>query len=136
MLELTAQTRFTVPGRPVPKGRPRLGRGRTYTPPSTVAYEQAVGWCARSAHRGQPLPGPVAVRLELHLVATRRGDVDNYAKSLLDGMQGIVLLDDRQVRRLEVERHDAPGAGQERAEVLVVPYARPVSTTTRKAGPA
>jgi Holliday junction resolvase RusA-like endonuclease len=38
--------KFTVPGRPIPKGRPRLGiRGRkayVYTPPETREYEKIV----------------------------------------------------------------------------------------------
>ena len=41
--------RFTVPGRPVPKERPRFNRktGRAYTPPRTQAAQANVGWYAR-----------------------------------------------------------------------------------------
>lgn len=35
---------FTVDGRPVPKGRPRVTQHGTYTPQRTRDYERRVGW--------------------------------------------------------------------------------------------
>jgi len=31
-----------------------------------------------------------------------RGDIDNYVKSIMDGLNGIAYVDDKQVRRLKV----------------------------------
>ena len=63
--------RITVPGRPVPKGRPRLEvRGRkafVYTPERTVEYERLVGLCAAAARSGDVLECPVAVAIDLYL---------------------------------------------------------------------
>ena len=116
--------RITVPGRPVPKGRPRLGvRGRkafVYTPERTKAYEEAVGWHARVAVQGcEALECPVAVKIDLHLHGKRRIDVDNCAKSILDGMNGVVYLDDNQVVDLRVRKLREKNKKEQRVEVEV-----------------
>lgn len=87
-----------VPGKPVPKGRPRMTRrGRVFTPARTLEYEALVADYAAS----QPqLEGPVEVHMDLHPDGVRvwawevehtssglRGDLDNYVKSVLDGLQ-------------------------------------------------
>lgn len=119
-----APIRFTVPGRPQPKQRPRLGlRGRrayTYTPAETVAYEQLVGWMARSqAGSALPLDGPLAVRLAVFSNSRRhRADIDNICKSVLDGLTGVAYADDSQVHRLEAELF----TGADRVEVEIMPY--------------
>lgn len=95
---------FTIPGPPVPCGRARVTRRGTFTPDRTRRYEAHVALCARVAvarANGFPLAGDVAVRLDVYRVA-RRGDCDNFAKSVLDGMRRIVFADDRQVQRLDV----------------------------------
>lgn len=38
----TVTVTFTVPGRPQGKGRPRFGKGRTYTPGKTLRYETLI----------------------------------------------------------------------------------------------
>jgi len=116
--------RITVPGRPVPKGRPRLGvRGRkayVYTPERTVEYEQTVGLCARAAVQGcEALECPVAVKIDLHLHGKRRIDVDNCAKSILDGMNGVVYLDDNQVVDLRVRKLRESNRKNQRVEIEI-----------------
>lgn len=111
--------RFVVPGRPVPKARPRVGRnGAVYTPRATREYEERAASAARAAGI-EPLAGPVAVRA-VFFVSGRAGDLDNYLKALLDGLKGTAYGDDCQVVRLEAEvRACVPG--EERAEVEVEP---------------
>lgn len=94
----------TVEGRPRPKGRPRLGRGgRVFTPAQTVDYEQRVAWECR-ARRVRLGRHAVSVRIELWSETMLRGDLDNYAKSVLDGLQlGQAIDNDRQVHRLQVQ---------------------------------
>ena len=116
--------RITVPGRPVPKGRPRLGvRGRRayiYTPERTAEYEQAVGLCARAAVQGcEALACPVAVAIDLFLYGNRRIDVDNCAKSILDGMNGIVYEDDNQVVDLRVRKLQEKDRKNQRVEIEI-----------------
>jgi len=113
---------FTIPGRPMPKARPRLGvRGRTayiYTPESTRAYEQLVGMCARAATPA-PLQGPVEMRAVIYLHRGRRGDLDNYLKCICDGLNKIAWLDDGQVVRIEAEIRRCKKADDQRVEIEI-----------------
>lgn len=112
--------KITVPGRPVPKGRPRLGvRGKTayvYTPPATREYEKLVGWVAKCSGC-KPIDGAVAVTLTVY---TRgKMDVDNMAKSILDGLNGVAYEDDDQVVELLVRKHKVKSKADERVEIEI-----------------
>ena len=104
---------FTLEGRPVAKQRPRRvetrdGRHITYTPKETRRFESRVRAAAYvEAHRqGWPCEyaGDVAVTIRLTFPDRRHGDADNYAKAILDGLQGRggAIRDDKQVRALKV----------------------------------
>lgn len=81
-----------------------MGVHGVYTPQSTVDWEQLVGQCAMIAMSGrQPLTGPVRVRIAFG-GTNPSGDLDNYAKAVLDAMNTIVFDDDRQVSKLDVWR--------------------------------
>lgn len=111
---------FVVEGNPVPKGRPRLGRGgHVFTPKKTAAYEDKVGWTARiaMAHRCAYV-GRVAVSISVQ-TSNKRGDVDNIAKSLMDGMNGVVYEDDSQVVDLHIRIERVKRKG--RVSVMVTP---------------
>lgn len=111
---------FVVPGRPVPKGRPRLGvRGRkayVYTPPKTREYERLVGWAAKSAGC-RPVEGPVSVTLSVY--AKGRLDADNIAKSILDSLNGVAYEDDDQVVELHIWKYRVKNAAEERVEIEI-----------------
>lgn len=84
---------FTVPGCPVPWERvtPRGANGRTLTPARTRNYEAQVAAFARVA--GVRLTGrPVRVRIDCYFPDRLRRDLDNIAKSILDGLQAPGLL--------------------------------------------
>ncbi len=108
--------RFTVPGSPVGKGRPRAfmagGAVRMVTPQKTREYESKVNAYARLT--GQIAPdGPLAVQVVAVFHRPQRlsrksdpdgriwhestPDVDNCAKAVLDGMNGAIYDDDRRV---------------------------------------
>jgi crossover junction endodeoxyribonuclease RusA len=109
---------LVVFGRPVPKGRPRLGKGgHVYTPQATRDFEEWVGISARVRFK-EPIQGDVAVRLRFYLHGKKRGDIDNYWKAVSDGMNGIVFKDDRQVVKVDAEIVSCP-SGEERTEVWV-----------------
>ena len=95
---------FEVLGPPVGKQRPRVTRRGTFTPPATAAYERAV-YLAALAAGVRAGSGPVAVNVRIW-PATRRGDVDNWLKSVLDGLARAPVLDGddwTRVRRASVE---------------------------------
>ncbi len=108
---------FTIPGRPVPKQRPRMGKkGNIYTPKKCREYESAVGWTARKVFKN-PYDGPVSLQVRIYL-AEAGGDLDNYVKSIQDGLNGIAWRDDRQITRLKASKTIRPGK-TERAEVVI-----------------
>jgi crossover junction endodeoxyribonuclease RusA len=111
---------FFVPGPPAAKGRPRLDsrRGHFYTPGKTASYEHQVRVEALRATALARWPKPsqadrFSVAMHLCFADARRRDIDNVAKAILDGMKGVVFLDDFHVVKLLVRRllsHPRPGA--------------------------
>lgn len=109
------EVRLRIPGRPVAKGRPRVGRGhRVYTPASTRAYEALVAgeWAAAGARRlpdGAPFvlfadfcfARPAShYRTKARLLRDTapvlpREDGDNLIKAVLDSLQGLAFTDDK-----------------------------------------
>ena len=114
--------RLVIPGRPVPKQRPRLGiRGRSayvYTPAETVAYEQMVRAVAMTVCRA-PYAGPVELRLTVYFRKGRTPDLTNVVKAIEDGLTGVAYIDDAQVKRVVAEMDNDEF---ERAEVEVAPF--------------
>jgi Holliday junction resolvase RusA-like endonuclease len=95
-------------------------RGRTafiYTPEETKAYEQVVSLCAKMAVP-KPVSGPVSLRAVIYLRRGHRGDIDNYLKSLCDGLNKVAWCDDSQVVRIEAEVRRCK-AEDERVEIEV-----------------
>jgi len=95
---------FTVPGRPRGKERPRMGRnGKFYTPRTTREYEETVAWFAKTAYKEEPTKDPV--RLDLTIRSSKsRADISNILKSIEDGMNGIIYVDDKQIEEIHISR--------------------------------
>lgn len=115
---------FTVPGPPVPKARPRVSKRGGYTPSETCAYERLVGIHALAARQRLHDPWPrdaraYAVTIRIFEPPKARGDLDNYVKSLADGMQSVLYGTDRRIRKLnasvDVDRE------RPRAEIEIEP---------------
>lgn len=89
---------FVIPGEPVPKARPRVGRsGHAYTPERTRKAEQRVAFIAKAAAIGGPLSGALHVELEFALGTRRRVDWDNLSKLVCDACNGVLWADDAQI---------------------------------------
>jgi len=114
-------TIFTVPGRPVPKGRPRFTKhGGVYTPKRTKEYEELVGWSYRTVQKSR-YDGLVEVSIRLIYRSKKRlPDIDNVAKSILDGLNGAAWDDDKCVASLHVG-WEVRANEDERAEVVIRP---------------
>jgi len=113
---------FVVPGAPVGKERPRLGKGHVYTPTKTTSYEHKVKVFALQAIRkhGSWIVGtklPVTLTLRVYFENARRQDLDNILKAAADAGNGLIWHDDSQIAELHVYRgYDAK---RPRVEVAV-----------------
>lgn len=103
----TLVAQFFVKGEPRAKQSFRsTGRGRGYTPARIKAWQADVGWAAQEYLHGQgkyeTFAGPFIVVLVFRLGDRRRIDLDNLSKAVLDGLNGIVWEDDRDVINLNL----------------------------------
>lgn len=134
---------FIIPGEPVAKGRARSfirnGRIGHHTPEKTANYESLVKLAASVAMADRNLmDGPLCLsfcatfaipkswtkkRMAAHLVrpepVIKRPDLDNIAKALADGMNGVVYLDDSQIAWISCQKvyGDVPGVALTVSEV-------------------
>ena len=126
---------FTVPGAPRGKGRPQFARrGKfvtTYTDDKTASYENLVALACREEMRGRPpLDGPVWLQVvatfaipasaskvkKLEMLtgkvgATKKPDLDNIVKAVLDGLNAVAFVDDVQVIRISARKEYGPLPG-------------------------
>lgn len=130
---------FFIPGKPVPKGRPRFARRgtfvQTYSDPHTVEWESHVADQARSQLAELQVDGlltDLVLPFAGRLVGTfrfnidkpksypkkivhheKRPDGDNLMKSVWDGLQGVVFKDDGQFTDFTgLKRYSEPGHPQ------------------------
>lgn len=118
---------FTVP-QVSGKGRPRFARQgtfvKTYTDSKTLTYEKSIQTYAKQAmgstspligavaaylHIGIPIPPSYSKTRQIACIngderPTKKPDIDNIVKAVLDGMNGIVYLDDKQVVDLHLTK--------------------------------
>ena len=104
-----------IEGRPHPKDRPhaivtKAGKVFMYTAAKTVKAEKDIA----AAWDWPVFEGEVAVhivvdkdgaaviveRVDLDSKTTLRGDIDNYVKTILDGLNGVAWKDDSQVVKI------------------------------------
>ena len=117
------QVIFTIKGEPRGKGRPRFTKtGRVYTPTETAQYESLVGLSYRNSARGYKFTSPVRVTIKAfqkppkkskkvvedmlngRILPTKKPDLDNIAKIVLDGLNKVAWDDDTQVIEMMVTK--------------------------------
>lgn len=110
--------RFTVPGEPKGKARPRVftnkaGRSQAITPQDTLSYENLVRWVFTNTMESKKLQGEIEAKIvamypipksmtkknrqlidEGKLHPTKKPDLDNVAKIILDSLNKIAFDDD------------------------------------------
>lgn len=115
---------FTVPGRPAPQVRMTQRGVHAKDHPKRAAmdrylkFKDDVGWAAKAA-LPSPFTGDVRVVLDFYLAPGSRGDLDNYCKAALDGLNAIAFADDRQVTHLEAMILPADGKRQQMTRIMV-----------------
>lgn len=123
---------FLIPGEPKGKARPRVvrlknGASTSYTPDKTVAYEELVRQRFRQQWPSEELPFPNKTPVGVTITAcfgipksaskkaraamlggqtypTKKPDMDNVVKIVLDALNGFAWHDDSQVVNLQIEK--------------------------------
>ena len=124
MLEVS-KIKFIIPGEPEGKGRHRTTKtGGTYTPPKTARYERFIqrqynltcndektitGACGVDIRAYYRIPASATKKKRAAMLAgdirpTKKPDVDNIAKVVLDALNGIAYKDDAQIVSQSIEK--------------------------------
>jgi Holliday junction resolvase RusA-like endonuclease len=115
-----------IPGKPIPKKRPKFARKGKHV----VAYNpqkeevRAAQWALRSQHKGNPLEGALEVSLVFSMLIpmsetnkrkemmctgkilhTKKPDLDNLEKFILDCCNGLLWKDDSQIIAINSVKH-------------------------------
>jgi len=137
--------RFTVPGTPVAKARPRVdtrgARPRTYTPDNTASFENRVRLFATEAG-ARLLEGPVGIVILAGFPMPkgdqrkrtpqpmrwrpRKPDLDNVVKAVKDALNGIAYSDDGQVVEIRARKVDM-AQGEPARTIVTVRELAPLS---------
>lgn len=129
---------FTIPGPPKGKDRPQLNRqtGTVYTPQPTRVYERQVqaAYSATTdylADKEQPIAIDVIAFFEIpasdsrkkrerkalgFLQPLKKPDADNILKIVMDGLNGLAYVDDKQVVDARCRKRFS---GEPRVEVVI-----------------
>ncbi|MFO7677936.1 MAG: RusA family crossover junction endodeoxyribonuclease [Thermoplasmatota archaeon] len=140
---------FVIKGIPQVKQRPRFatrnGRVLTYTPKTTATFENLVRLKAEKEFI-RPLAGPIrlAIRFLLprpkrliwktkpmaEVYSDKRPDIDNLAKSVIDGLNGTAFKDDGQISDLHVTKKYHAGNSEPKTIIIVENVAVDLNQTT------
>ena len=120
---------FTVPGEPTGKGRPRFYNGHSITPSKTKSYEAEVKFWYLQENKGIMIDGEVIADIKAYyqipksvskktrqqmldgeIRPTKKPDLDNVAKAILDALNGLAYHDDSEVVELNIGKYwsDSP----------------------------
>lgn len=113
------QYSITVPGKPVPKGRPRFYRGRAITPQATRDYEKRIADAWRDKYGDTVLEGKLKMFVYAWSKTAGRADVDNYVKIAGDGLNAVAFPDDRNIWQIEGSKLVATSADTERLLIVL-----------------
>lgn len=117
---------FEIPGKITGKGRPRVNTQTAiaYTPTKTKEYEELVKqYFILKYRRINPLEGRIKIEMKAyfgipkntskkqkeeminnHISPTKKPDIDNIVKIILDSLNKLAFKDDNQITKLEVEK--------------------------------
>lgn len=111
--------KFIVEGKVIGKQRPRFARKgnfvQTYTPQKTIDYEKLIKTSFKKKYpKFEPLKSPLYVNIRAFFVRAKsnkmtkptiKPDIDNIIKSVLDSLNGLAYIDDKQVIAVAVEKY-------------------------------
>lgn len=123
-----------IEGKPLVKERPfpvktKSGKVKMFTPQKTTSYENLVRLKASEIFKDkQPFSKPVSLKVVFymprpqHLIwktkpmpvtfCDKRPDIDNLAKAVIDGLNGVAFFDDKQIVMLQLLKCYHSGNGK------------------------
>lgn len=122
---------FTIPSAPVPKSRPRFNKntGRAFTDDKTRIFENIVSLAYGARHYFDDSYIRIRMKFKFEVpksyskkkriealegkIRPTKADIDNYIKSVLDGLNGKAFKDDRYIYAILAEKEYAEEAGIE-----------------------
>ena len=122
---------FTIPSAPVPKSRPRFNTntGRAFTDDKTRIFENLVSLSYGTRHYFDDEYIRIKMKFKFEVpksyskkkrnqalegkIRPTKADIDNYIKSVLDGLNGRAFKDDRYVYAVLAEKEYSEEAGIE-----------------------
>lgn len=118
---------ITIPGDPISKGRPRSGKGRTYTPKRTRVAEEAIREAVQASAWAvtDPYEGPVTLAVRFFCASRRRTDGDNLMKLVTDAIQrgradaGGIIRDDAQIEEWYCRLYRRAAGEEPRTEITL-----------------
>ena len=135
---IIAMVSFVIKGIPKVKQRPvfstRGGNVRIYTPKSTATFENLVKIKAEEQFK-HPLDGAISLAIRFYLprpqrliwkrkpmpeiYSDKRPDIDNLAKAVIDGLNGVAFKDDGQIADLHITKKFHAGDEEPKTIVMV-----------------
>ena len=94
---MTESITFTVWGNPLPMPRPRVTERGAYIPRRVHDWKAAIAAVYRQLD-GPMYDGPVSIVMHFYRKTAHRVDIDNLAKSVMDGLEGYAYQNDSQVK--------------------------------------
>jgi len=117
--------KLVVPGRPVPYVRmTQRGKYVKDNAKRYLAYKDLIKYVAIIQIKGEISTENMKVIVRVHLHGKKApmgndGDIDNYIKSAMDGLNGIAYKDDRQVVQVYGEKQPCQHPHEERMEIEI-----------------
>ena len=115
--------KLIIPGNPMGKQRPRVTKWGTYTPEKTVEYENWVKTCYMLSNNKDKLEGAIKAEIKVYMYIpkstskkkrqemlegkirpTKKPDVDNICKIILDSLNKLAFDDDKQIVDCWIEK--------------------------------
>jgi crossover junction endodeoxyribonuclease RusA len=102
-----------IPGKPVPKGRPRFARnGGVYTPKTTSDYEKRIAQAWHEKYGDKQIDSyGLTIHVDVYLKRYSTTDVDNLLKIAMDGLQGHAFENDSIIKAAKVVKVQVDGPG-------------------------
>ena len=127
--------KFEIP--PRPKGRPRFANGHAFTPKLTNEHEKTIAeeylLKGLKKHLGAisvfitfnyRIPTSRFKGLKHGDICAEKADIDSLVKAILDGLNGVAFLDDKQVYKIVAEKK---WADSNSVDVMIFEYDEPLT---------